>query len=250
MSETTVLSAPKLVDRDFRWRGHSVSRIEGFSDAVFSIVLALLFLRAMPPENFTEVKGAMKGLVPFAATFAIIAYVWVEHWLFYRRYDLHDGVTTFLNLLLLFLLLFYAYPLKYLFTLLFVAFFGPIPGMVPVTMETLTVGFDGKQDGTRLFLYYGVGYGAIFGTLALCYARAGRFCTQLQLNAVEVFLTRAGMYQCLLQVGFAVASMLLALSGIGGRIGLPGWIYALIGPTMAAHGIWEGRNVRRLRATA
>jgi hypothetical protein len=68
------------------------------------------------------------------------------------------------------------------------------------------------------------------------------------LNEVEVFLTRAGMTQCLIQVGFAVASMVLALSDIGARFGLPGWIYALIGPAMAVHGTWEGRTVKRLTA--
>jgi len=246
MSETPLLSSPRLIDRNFRWRGHGVSRIEGFSDAVFSIVLALLFLRVAPPETFTELKVAMKALVPFAMMFAIIGYVWVEHWLFYRRFDLHDGWTTLLNLLLLFLLLFYAYPLKWLFTMLCIVFFGPLG---TTTLETMTKGFE-AGDGVRLFVYYGIGYGAIFGVLAICYARAGRLRAQLQLNAVEVFLTRAGMTQCLIQVGFAVASMVLALTGIGTRFGLPGWIYALIGPAMAVHGVWEGRNVRRLRATA
>ena len=86
--------------------------------------------------------------------------------------------------------------------------------------------------------------------LALCYWRAGRLHAQLQLNAIEVFLTRAGMWQCLVQVGFAVTSLALAVLGIGLRYGVPGWVYALIGPAMAVHGMWEGRCVRRLRAAA
>lgn len=247
MSETPLPTPSRLFDRDFRWRGTSVSRLEGFSDSVFAIVLALLFLRAAPPETFTDLKIAMKGLVPFAATFAIIGYVWVEHWMFSRRYDLQDGWTTFLNLLLLFLLLFYAYPLKYLFTMLCVQFFGAIG---PLNVKGMQIGLDTEGDAIRLFVYYGVGCGAIFLVLALGYAHAWRLRRQLQLNATEAFLTRAGMIQCLIQVGFAVLSMTLAVFGLGLRWGMPGWVYAFIGPAMAMHGMWEGRHVRRLRAAA
>ena len=36
----------------------------------------------------------------------------------FRRYGLHDGYTRFMNSLLLFVMLFYVYPLKFLFTLM------------------------------------------------------------------------------------------------------------------------------------
>jgi hypothetical protein len=242
---TSVPAAPRFLDRHFRWRGTNVSRLEAFSDAVFAIVLALLFLRALPPESFDELEAAMKALVPFAACFAIVAYVWVEHWLFSRRYDLHDGWTTFLNLLLLFLLLFYAYPLKYLFTLLFVGLCGPIGG---TTVATMTVGFDGAGDATRLFVFYGTGYGAMFVVLALMYGRAAKFADTLGLDAVERHLTRSGRTQALLQAGVAGASILLAVAGIGRGFGLPGWVYCLIGPLMAWHGVREGRRVEKLLA--
>ncbi|MEO6593967.1 MAG: TMEM175 family protein [Planctomycetota bacterium] len=247
MSDADLPPAPRLLDRHFRWRGSDVSRLEGFSDAVFAIVLALLFLRAAPPETFTDLKAAMKALVPFAASFAIIAYVWIEHWLFSRRYDLHDGWTTFLNLLLLFLLLFYAYPLKFLFTLICIAVFGPIGS---VTREHLLQGFEGEGDLVRLFVFYGVGYGAIFGVIALMYVRALMLEKRLGLNAVERFLTRAGIWQCLLQSGVAAVSIAVALIGIELNAGLPGWVYGAIGPAMAVHGMWEGRRVRALEAGA
>ena len=52
-------AAPRLIDRAFRWRGSGVSRLESFTDAVFAIVLALLFLRATPSETFAELEVAM-----------------------------------------------------------------------------------------------------------------------------------------------------------------------------------------------
>jgi hypothetical protein len=236
-------AAPRLIDRAFRWRGSGVSRLESFTDAVFAIVLALLFLRATPSETFAELEVAMKALVPFAASFAIVAYVWVEHWLFSRRYDLQDGWTKLLNLVLLFLLLFYASPLKFLFTLLSVALFGPIGG---TTRESLLQGFDGADDAVRLFTFYGSGYGLIFAVLGLMYWRALRLAGVLALNRVERFLTRSAILQCAIQAGVAALSIAVAVSGLGGNMGLPGWLYAGIGPLMAVHGSWQGRRVRRL----
>jgi uncharacterized membrane protein len=237
-------SVPRLIDRHFRWRGTAVSRREGFSDAVFAIVLALLFLRAAPPENFHELRAAMKALVPFAATFAIIAYIWVEHWLFSRRYDLQDGWTTLLDMVLLFLLLFYAYPLKFLFTLITVSMFGPIGHL---TMQKLLDGLQGEADAQRLFVFYGLGYGLIFGVLALMYWRAHRLRGLLGLDEVERLLTRSGITQCTLQSGVAATSVVLALT-YGVAWGLPGWVYCAIGPLMAVHGTREGRRVQRLVA--
>ena len=242
-SVSAVPGSPRRFDRHFRWRGTNVSRLEGFCDAVFAIVLALLFLRAAPPETFGELRVAMKALVPFAACFAIVAYVWIEHWLWMRRYDLHDGWTTLLHLALLFLLLFYAYPLKFLFTLLFVLAFGDLG---TTTRERLREDFTGAGDVAQMFGWYGLGYGALFAVFALLYWRALRAAAALQLDRVERFLTRSGIVQCLVQVGVAAVSVALAWSGVGLRHGVPGWAYCLIGPLMAVHGVWEGRRLQRL----
>jgi len=237
--------ANQVIDRAFRWRGEGVSRLEGLTDAVFAIVLALLFLRNHPPGSFEDLLAAMKSLVPFAAMFAIIAYVWVESWLFSRRYALRDGWTMFLQLVLLFLLLYYAYPLKFLFTLLSVMVFGPIG---ETTRQTMMAGVEPAQAIQTLFIIYGIGYGSIFGLLALLYRRAAKLHEQLGLNEVELFLTRGAMRQNLLQVGFATVSVTLAVIGVD--YGGPGWVYACIGPVMAWHGVRQSRGVERLQKLA
>lgn len=247
MAEATAPPTPRRIDRDFRWRGDNVSRLESFSDAVFAIVLALLFLRAAPPETFGELEAAMKALVPFVATFAIIAYVWVEHWLFSRRYDLRDPWTTLLNMALLFLLLFYAYPLKYLFTMLFVMFFGPIGAL---DRATLFQGIESNDDYAWLYVYYGSGYGLIFLVLALLSWRAYRLRGMLQLNELETYHTKASVIGYLAQASFAVLSIVLAMTGIGLRIGAPGWVYMGIGPAMFGLGYKHGRRIDALRKAA
>src|SRR5262245_47066255 len=158
----------RFLDPHFRWRGHEVTRMEAFADAVFGLVVALLFLWTKVPENLAELKAAMLSLVPFAVTFVLLAMVWVEHHQFFRRYDLRDKSTFFGNLWLLFLVLVYAYPLKFLFTMLFVGWIAPIGNLTSNRM------YEGHEqlDIWQLMVFYGVGAGAIYTTFALLYRHA------------------------------------------------------------------------------
>ena len=108
MEDNRLPSRRFRIDRYFRWRGTNVSRIEGFSDAVFALVMALLFLGSVQLTSFAELDAALKSLVPFAATFALLVMIWLDHYLIFRRYDLRDGIATALNFLLLFVVLGYS----------------------------------------------------------------------------------------------------------------------------------------------
>ena len=209
MASDPVPSGRRFLDPHFRWRGTDVTRTEAFADAVFAIVLTLLFLQSKVPECLAELKAAMLSLVPFAVTFTMVAMVWVEHHRLFRRYGLRDKGTFFGNLWLLFLVLVYAYPLKFLFTLLFVAWVGPIGGL---TLEAMAVGKE--QLGTQtLMLFYGFGFGAIYATFALLYRHALRRADDLQLDDVERHLTSTSMQECLVLVAFAWAVFGVSVHG-------------------------------------
>lgn len=229
-------------DRLFRWRSTEVSRVEAIADAVFGLVMAMLLLRERAPESLADLAVAAKSLLPFAVTFAIIAAIWFQHYLFFRRYDLHDMATIVLTFVLLFLVLFYAYPLKLVFTLLAVLAFGPIG---EVTGDSM---LQGEATAIHPLILYAIGCAAIYATLAMMYWNAWRQRAGLELNAVEAFLTRSSLVSCLVFVGVALLSLGLAVLHVGDQFGLPGWIYFLIGPAMTVHGTWEGRNLRRLGA--
>ena len=98
------------VDRLFRWRGRDVSRIEAFSDAAFAFALTYLALTSVAPATFDELGRVMTTFIPFAMTFALLGMIWIDHYLYFRRYDIRDGFTITLNFVLLFLVLFYVYP--------------------------------------------------------------------------------------------------------------------------------------------
>src|SRR5215471_978624 len=105
-------------EKGFQWRGGEIARIEGLSDAVFAFAVTLLVVSLEVPKTFTELMTVMRGFFAFAICFALLLQVWHEQYRYFRRYNLQDSTSTFLNCVLLFLVLFYVYPLKFLFTLL------------------------------------------------------------------------------------------------------------------------------------
>src|SRR5882724_11286097 len=103
----------------FHFRGHEVKRIETFSDAVFAFAVTLLIVSLEVPKSFEELMLTMRGFFAFGVSFVLLMMVWYEQNIFFRRYGLDDLVTIVLNCTLIFLVLFYVYPLKFLFTLVF-----------------------------------------------------------------------------------------------------------------------------------
>src|SRR4029453_10275476 len=106
-------------------RRHDISRLEAFSDAVFAFALTLLVVSLDVPKSYDELMALIAGFVPFAASFALLTWIWYEPNIFFRRYGLQDPWTTTLNAVLLFVVVFYVYPLKFLFTAAF-SFFIPL----------------------------------------------------------------------------------------------------------------------------
>jgi uncharacterized membrane protein len=112
-----------LPEKYFCWRAGEITRLEAFCDVVFGFAITLLVVSLEVPHSYAELMSAMRGFFPFAICFAQLVMIWREHYRFSRRYGLEDPYTVFLNVVLLFLVLFYVYPLKFVFSLLFCAVF-------------------------------------------------------------------------------------------------------------------------------
>ncbi len=219
-------------------RGREVSRVEGFSDAVFGFTLTLLVVSVEVPDDFADLRAILEGFPVFAATFASICWVWYEHYLFFRRYPLEDGVIVVLNTVLLFVVMFYAYPLKFMFTRL-------------IGGEMLGVGrgiTDGMQfrDAQLLMVSYSAGFVALFGVFALLHWHVLRRRALLQLDQLAVYDANTSRNRHLINVAVGVTSIVLALALPQAMLALSGMLYFVLGPLHGWYGFSAGRRRERL----
>ena len=220
-----------LPEKYFRWRSGEISRLEAFCDVVFGFALTLLVVSLEVPRNYAELMSAMRGFVPFAACFAQLVLIWRGHYIFSRRYGLEDGYTVFLNVVLLFVVLFYVYPLKFVFTTLFLQATGTLPA------DALS-----EAQASVVMRIYAAGFAAVFLLFLLMYLHAYKLRNLLGLNAAEVVETRNAVQENILFILIAAISFFVAFRS-------PGWsgfVYVLIGPVMTAHGIVFGKKARLL----
>src|SRR5262245_5231226 len=230
-------------DRKFRWRSHEVSRIEGLSDAVFGFAVTLLVVSLEVPKTFAELMEAMRGFGAFAVCFALLIVVWYNQYKFFRRYALQDNFTVVLNATLLFVVLFYVYPLKFVFTFLISIFTGQ-GAKVRLPNGTVETMVENAGQVTTLMLIFSLGYFAVFGLFVLLYGHAYRRREQLDLNELEVFDTRADIREAMLNVAIAVTSIAIAV--VTRNAGWAGMIYMLCPVVMTMHGMLTGRRRRSL----
>jgi len=229
----------------FRMRGGEVTRIEGFTDAVFAFAVTLLVVSLEVPKTFSELLEMMQGFAAFAICFAILIQVWHYHYVFFRRYGLQDGYVTTINAILLFVVLFYVYPLKFVFTFVVRGILHGFEQYVqmPDGSQALVVE---RSQGSTMMIIYGLGFVAVFLLLALLYYHAYRRRKELELNQLEIFDTRSTIGVFTIQIGVGIVSVLIAVIGGSGFSGIAGMSYFLLGPALGFYGARTGKKRRAL----
>ena len=216
---------------------HEVSRLEGFSDAVFGFALTLLVVSLETPNDFDALKKMMAGFVPFALMFAMVCWIWYEHNIFFRRYGMQDAWTVFLNAVLLFVVLFYVYPLRFLTT----ALVGGLLGLEGVPDIRLT-------DSWMLMVLYSIGVLLIFTTFLMLHWHAWRQRRTLDLSRLEELQLQFRARSHGISAGIAVVSLLI-LALAPSQAMWAGIIYGLMGPLHAWNGFKGGAAQTRLTKT-
>lgn len=219
-----------LPEQYFRWRAGEITRLEAFCDVVFGFALTLLVVSLEVPRSYADLMSAMRGFLPFAACFAQLVMIWRGHYRFSRRYGLEDPYTVFLNVVLLFLVLFYVYPLKFVFSMLFAQVTG---------VDTAGITW---HEGSVLMRIYAAGFASVFLLFVLMYVHAYKLRRELELDPVEVLETRFAIQENLVLAGIGVISFFMALKNPAWA----GWTYFLLGPSLGIHGAIFGKRARLL----
>lgn len=208
-------------------RRHDISRIEAFSDAVFAFALTLLVVSLQVPKSYGELISLMSGFPAFACCFAVLVGIWVEHNLFFRRYGLEDGYTVLLNSILLFVVMFYIYPLKFMFDSGFAHLFAWAgQGVHPMSLSELA----------RASAIYGLGFIAVFVMFTLLYLHAYRKREALALTPLEVFNIRSYAGHHMVSTAVGVLVVLIALAAPRRYAFISPMAFALMWPAHALYG--------------
>jgi uncharacterized membrane protein len=235
------------IEKTFAGRRHEVSRLEGFSDAVFAFAVTLLVVSLEVPRTFDELLLAMRGFLAFAICFALLFQVWWRHHAYFRRYGLEDPVTKALTGVLLFVVLFYVYPLKFLWTLVIGGqLFGTTARFADGHVEPMIR----DAQVPHLFEIYGLGVFAVFSVFVALYLHAYRLRGALGLTPDEALQTRLSVLSNAALAGVGLVSATIAW--IGGRRGAfwAGMVYWSIGAIEWAIGEYGGRKRRQLEGPA
>jgi uncharacterized membrane protein len=106
------LPLPPRREEHFRWRGSEVSRVEGFTDAVFAFAVTLLVVALEVPHTFEGLMDVVRGFPAFILCFILLMTFWNAHYRYHRRYGIESAFSRVITMAIIVLVLFYVYPLK------------------------------------------------------------------------------------------------------------------------------------------
>jgi uncharacterized membrane protein len=228
-------------DREgFRLRGLEMTRIETFTDAAFAFAVTFLVVSTASANTFRALSTALAGIPAFAVSFVLIMVFWVGHWKWSRRYGQEDMPVIMLSGALVFVLLIYIYPLKFLYSLSVDYFFGR-----QITGATI----ERAAQLNYSFAIYGAGFALMNLIVAGLYGYSYRQREALQLDELERFLTRSEAIAWLLVAGVGLLSTAVALLTEPSPAAPAGWVYMILPVIMPIFGRRASRTAQRLRLT-
>jgi uncharacterized membrane protein len=195
---------------------HNLSRVEAFSDGVFAFAATLMVVNLSMETSMEFTRSSLTDFLSFAVSFFVLVGLWWVHYNFFRRADYIDNAIIGLNAVLLFVVLYYVFPLKSL------------------VQSWMGQGVQTMEDLAQLFLMYGLGFTLIFLCFSLMYLRAYKKSKSAPVAMTLYFYARHfGIF-----VFSGMISVVLAYFEVGIKIGLPGFIFGILGPLCYLHSYW------------
>lgn len=189
------------------------------------------------PRNTVELMIALKTIPTCAASVAILMWFWIGHWRWSRRFGLEDGVSTFLSLCLVFVMLIYVFPLRLVMS---AGFSRWTNGYLPAEFEVTDF-----AEVTTLFIVFGLGFACFAAILVMLNLHARRLSGELHLDALE----RLRLGQEVATWGVVCVTSLIS-AGVAWVIPPPNglmaiWFYASFGLTIPLSELLFERRIAR-----
>ena len=194
---------------------HNISRLEALSDGVFAFAATLMVVSLGLEGSWLARDSRILELITFGGSFFVLIALWVVHYNYFRRAAYADYWIIAYNTVLLFVVLYYVFPLKSLINTWL--------GQEPISEEGLA----------SLFRWYGLGFLLIFLCFSLMYRRAYKKTKSVSRSLNLLFYSR----HFAIYVGVSALSIGVATLGVGIRYGLPGFLYAVLGPLCYWHSV-------------
>lgn len=226
----------------FRYRGIQPSRLENLTDAVFAFSITLLVIASEVPKSFLELETNMYSFIGFICCILLLMGLWNNHSNFFLNYGLTDSTTKVLNYFFLFLLLFYIYPLKFLFSYVGTGIYVTIKLKFGDNSPALKRAIASLQESNMtveqwkdLLVRFGLGLFFLYLLLALMHVHAFKRKKELELNAYEQYETKTFIQTYLILMAISVVSMAVVLILGGERADLAGFVYLAVPIALPLH---------------
>jgi hypothetical protein len=222
----------------FRLRGMETTRMETFIDAAFAFAITMLVISIGDiPDSYSELIYALKGTPAFAMSFAAVLLFWLGHRRWSRRCGFEDGVTIFISMSLVFLVLVFVYPLKLMFSALGAwATAGWLPSEFRITHAGELI---------YLFIIYGLGFAFLTILMAWLNYRTIAKRKILLLNEIELMITKQEILLWLILGITGFSSALFALI-FPPRIAIyAGFVYFSLPFTMNFVALYYAKKIKR-----
>ncbi len=218
-------------DPHFRWRGTSVTRIENLSDIVFALAMGMAILSSDIPQTFEELQGFLLNIIPAFLSFILLLQIWHAHFTFFRRFGVADKRIIFYNVILLFFVLFAAYPLRFAFE----GFFNFLYGYYDNWERARAMRLSFPRSG-YILAYFAIGYGIINFCYYLMYRHALSKAQLLDLSEAEIIIAKGSRVMFAFMTALCILTAIVC--GLTPLYGFGGWLLILNWP----FGVWVDRK--------
>lgn len=221
----------------FKIRGENPTRLENFSDAVFAFSITLLMISLEVPKNFTQILELSDELIAFAVTIVPLFIIWQQHRMFFRRYGLDDNKILIWNTVLLFIVLIFIFPLKFL-SLFLVRFYSSLMFGTETVFGTM---INGEQV-PLLMIYYGIGALGLVFVFSRFYKHALNKKDELELSTDELrhteYYKRLFTHLCFVPIISIVFVLVIMFFNITIASIVSGVLYSLTGVVIVINQRW------------